>query len=363
MIFNLKKNILWAALFLIACFAAMHQESSAKPTISGTITSYNPGGYRMQLKRDDGAVKTIVLKPGCQFMMNGQKVSCNVFRLNMRVCVRICGSLMDNPLQGDMVADYMSSKNVVARHASTPNPTQVGGFANTGGTAANMSSILPNMSNITPNISGPLGIGGKFQADSSTFPQGNPAAAAQGAVPAVQGQSDTLLGDPSNPYKQGTAAPGAVQPIGTTVGQGQYPGGFMPGSGNPANMGASNPYDPYASSSNSSLSSILGLDDDKDKENEGGFMRSQNGSPFSMQTVNFIGRIVTADTVTRTITVLPDGQNQNIQIVLHQMVNPVNAQTGQTVQIKDLQPGMAISVQGLANTAGIIEARQVKVAR
>lgn len=366
---DLKKiGRLFAALIIVlsAALALPLQSLAGKPTISGTITVYNPGGYKMQLRRDDGVVKTIVMRQGCQFMMNGQKVSCNAFRPNMRVCVRICGSVMDNPLQCDLVADYMSSKNVVARHAGTPNPTQVGGFASTGGPASNMAAILPNMTNVTPNISGPLGLGGNFPVDNTNFPQGNPANAAQGADPAIQGQagSDAALADPSNPYKQGTAAPGAVQPIGTTVGQGQYPGGFMPGVGNPANMGMNtNPYDPYASGSNSSLSSILNLDDDKDKDKDDGFMRSPSNGPFSMQTANFLGRIIAADARTRTITVLPDGQNQNVQIILPQMVNPVNAQTGQLVQIKDLQPGMAIAVQGLANTAGIIEARSIRVAR
>lgn len=380
-------NILMQTAFvcLLAFTVAVSAAWAGKPTISGILKAYNPGGGRLQILRDDGVVKTVIMRPGCQFMMNGAKVSCNSFRNNMRVCVRICGSVVANPLECDLIADFMSSKNVVARKANTPNPTAVGGFAGTAGPAGTLASVFSNANAANPSIMGPLGIGGNFPGsltnpgggapNNSAFPGNDPASIAQGANPAIQGSPDAnaALADPSNPYKQGTAAPGAVQPIGTTVGQGQYPGGFMPGSGNPALANSQNPYasaNPYGNNSidptnpmglKSTASLINSGDDDDEEKDEGSFMPSQ--TPFSMQLVQFSGKIMSADARTRSITVLPEGQTQPIQVVVHQMVNPVDAGSRQAMKFTDIQPGMSISVQGMANTAGIIEARQVMIAR
>jgi len=89
-------------------------------------------------------------------------------------------------------------------------------------------------------------------------------------------------------------------------------------------------------------------------------MPAPNG-PFSMQLVTFSGRVMSADARTRSLTIMPDGQTQPTQVVLHQMVNPTNT-SGQAVNLANIQPGMAVSVQGMANAAGIIEARKVIVA-
>ena len=372
------KTGLSAGMVLFGCLTVMFMlvfsgsAQAGKPTISGLIKAYNPGGGRMQIQRDDGVIKNIIMRPGCQFMMNGQKVPSSAFRLKMRVCVRICGSVVGDPLECDLVADYQSSKDIVARHANTPNPTTSGGFAGTGGPAATLASVYNTSMNTIPNISGPLGIGGNFPQNSSS-PIGDPTLAAVGVDPAIQnspqaGGSFDNLADPANPYKQGTAAPGAVQPIGTTVGPGQYPGGVLPGSGNPANMGtaiatANNPYSVniYDSSNPAGLKSTASLinTDDDEEEEDGSFMPAPSG-PFSMQVVTFTGRVMRADAMTRSITVLPNGQGQPVQVTLHQMVVPVNV-AGQTVQLSDVQPGMGISIQGVANSAGIIEARKVIV--
>lgn len=359
------RRLLWA--LLLISLSLTTSVWAAKPTISGVLKHYNPGGGRFQIVRDDGVTKTVIMRPGCQFMMSGQKVSSSAFRPNMRVCVRICGSVMDNPLECDLVADFMSSKNVVARRASSPNPTQVGGFAGTAGPAATLTTLFNNP-NVMPNVSGPLGIGGQFPAQN--FPSSDPTQIAQGATPAQQTnpQVDANLANPANPYKQGTAAPGAVQPIGTTVGPGQFPGGVAPGAGNPASL-TPNPYqvsNPYASNSYDptnpgglpSMSDLLN-GSDEDDEDDGAFIKPPSG-PFSMQLVNFTGRIVQADVRTRSITIMPNGQAQTVQVLLPQMVAPTNAQ-GQAIDFGALQPGLGISVQGVANTAGIVEARQVLV--
>ncbi|MCR4784094.1 MAG: hypothetical protein K6A35_06200, partial [bacterium] len=107
-----------------------------------------------------------------------------------------------------------------------------------------------------------------------------------------------------------------------------------------------------------STASLINTDDDEEEE-DGGFMPAPSG-PFSMQVVTFTGRVMRADAMTRSITVLPNGQGQPVQVTLHQMVVPVNV-AGQTVQLSDVQPGMGISIQGVANSAGIIEARKVIV--
>ncbi len=331
-----------AALFLIAIFFYPALAWAGKPTISGLIKSYNPGGRRMQIQRDDGVVKTIIMRPGCQFMLNGQKASSNAFRPQMRVCVRICGSVVGDPLECDLIADFMSSKNVVARHAGTPNPTTVGGFAGTAGPAATLTSVFSNATGAAPNVMGPLGIGGNFPGSNtnsgtngipsnSAFPNaGNPATIAQGATPATQ-----------------TSPQANMSQNGQT------------------NLGGANPYaqNPYSLGNEAQFNSTASLiygGDDKDKEEQGNFMPAPNG-PFSMQLVTFSGRVISSDARTRSLTIMPDGQNQPTQVILHQMVSPTNT-SGQTVDLANIQPGMAISVQGMANAAGIIEARKVIVA-
>ncbi|MGM9992798.1 MAG: hypothetical protein ACI376_08160 [Candidatus Bruticola sp.] len=306
---------------------------AGKPTISGTIKSYNPGGRRLQLQRDDGVVKTIIMRPGCQFMVNGNKTSCNSFRPQMRVCVRICGSVVGDPLECDLIADYMSSKNVVARHAGTPNPTTVGGFAGTAGPAATLTSVFSNANNATPNVMGPLGIGGNFPGSNNTAAPtaGNPALAAQGAIPATQTSPQNNPGAPNqNPLIGG------------------------------ANPYANNPYSLGNQAEFNSTAALISGSDDKDKDEKNNFMPAPGG-PFSMQLVNFNGRVMNADARTRSLTIMPDGQSQPIQVTIHQMISPVNT-SGQNVDIANIQPGMAVSVQGMANTAGIIEARKVVVA-
>ncbi|MBQ7528940.1 hypothetical protein IJT10_03440 [bacterium] len=338
--YGLKKN--WLALIVLLCILLPIPTWAGKPTVSGLLKSYNPGGNRLQLLRDDGTVKTVIMRPGCQFMVNGEKASSSAFRINMRVCVRICGSVMSDPLECDLIADYLSSKNVVSRHASTPNPSSVGGYASTGGPAATLASIYATGGG-TPNMSGPLGLGGRFNNDPTTNP------------------NQPNLADPSNPYQQGTAAPGAVQPTGTTVGPGMYSGGVVPGAGNPANMNNGLPINnPYASN-NFNNGDLINLNNDDDEDDRGSFIPQQSGSPFAMQIANFAGQIINLDPNTRSVAVLPAGQNQPIQVMIPPMVQIINSKTGQAVDMKTLQPGAMISVQGLTNSAGIIEARQVQV--
>lgn len=331
-----------AAVLMIAFFFWPTLAWAGKPTISGVIKNYNPGGRRMQIQRDDGVVKTIIMRPGCQFMVNGQKTSCNSFRPQMRVCVRICGSVVGDPLECDLIADFMSSKNVVARHAGTPNPTTVGGFAGTAGPAATLTSVFSSATGAAPNVMGPLGIGGNFPGsntnpgangvpNTNAFPNaGNPATIAQGATPATQTSPQNNLGN------------NQVNNL------------------NGANPYAQNPYSLGNETQFNSTASLIYGGDDKDKEEQGSFMPAPNG-PFSMQLVTFNGRVMSADARTRSLTIMPDGQNQPTQVVLHQMVNPTNT-SGQTVDLANVQPGMAVSVQGMANAAGIIEARKVIIA-
>ena len=111
--YNIAKRGLLFLLPLLLILAALAGSAEAKPTISGTLLNYNPGAGKLQIKRADGVVKSIKMRPNSIYAMNGVEGSPHYFRIGMQVAVRICGSINDDPLQGDMMVDAFSSGAIV----------------------------------------------------------------------------------------------------------------------------------------------------------------------------------------------------------------------------------------------------------
>ena len=379
--------LVWAFVFLLGAVA------EARPTVSGTLKAFNPGAGRLQIQREDGTVKNVVLRENAVYEVYGNKVAPTTFKPGMRVVVRICGSLADDPLEADLLTDYGSSGRYVTRSAGTPNHTPVGNFA-TGAGAGGVSPGLPSLGG--PSVLGPLGMGGNFQGSLTnpgihgpvqnsaypSIPQMTPGANT-GAQPSPLGSPFTgqAVANPSgaaNPY----VAPG---PAGATNPYGAPNPYVAPGPAGAANpYGVPNPYgapgpagaaSPYGAQSPSamlgvdqsaggpSVASMINGSEDEDEDEEGsnfGF-NANAGGPLGMQVVQFQARVLSADPQNRVLTVVPAGATYPIQVALPPAIYPVHGGTGQAVPVESIRPGQGVMVHGLSNSAGIVEARQVQV--
>lgn len=351
-------HVVLAVILALLLPAAAH----ARPTVSGTLEAYNPGARRLQIKRDDGALKTVVLRENAAYEVYGNKVAPTYFKPGMKVAVRITGSLGDDPLEADLLTDYGSSGRYVSRSATSPYNTPVGNYA-TGGGAGGVSPGLPQLGG--PSVLGPLGHGGNFPG-SLTNPMGG--AVNNSAFPAIpQMQPGSGMG--AQPAPGGSPFTGEV-----VAGQSQpgaAPGGVAPGPGGMTSQPS--PYGqpgPYGASSMvgggnpadaMSPGSLMGGNDDEEDEEGGGFQAPNAGGPMGMQIVQFQARVMTADAANRVLTVVPAGAAYPLQVSLPPGLYPVHQGTGQAVPVDGIRPGQGVVVHGLTNAAGIVEARQVQV--
>ena len=351
-------------LILAICFViGLALDAFAKPTIAGTLINYNPGAGRLQIRREDGTVKSVVMVPGAVYELYGQQVSGGNFRAGMKVMVRICGSLGDNPLQGDLMTDYGSSNRYVARTAHSSNNTPVGSIASVGGASGPMGSAPAA---ITPSIIGPVGLGGNFPG-SLTNPGAN-GPVNNSAFPAMPATTNPVSGAQPSPAGSpftGQVIAGQTNPNGTPV---------NPAGGNPyaqQNLYAqqTNPYaqsisgvQDMSSSGMPSMSSMINGSDDEDDEDGGSFMPSSSGGggPLGMQVVQVQGRVMAVDPRNRSITVVPANAVQPVQVSLPANLYPAD-QAGRPIPLEQVRSGYGIIIQGLANAAGIIEARRIQI--
>src|SRR5690606_4537694 len=105
---------------LLLALALMPLPAGRRPTRTAARAARNPRAGRLQIRRADGVVKTIVLRQGAQFEMYGTRVSPAQFRQGMQVAVRVVGALNDDPLEADLLTDYGSSSQYVATNATSP---------------------------------------------------------------------------------------------------------------------------------------------------------------------------------------------------------------------------------------------------
>lgn len=350
-----KRMFLWL-LPLALAFIWLSGATEAKPTISGLLMNYNPGGGRLQIKRADGVIKTIVMRPNAIYALNGVEGSPHYFHNGMQVAVRICGSVNDNPLQGDLLIDAYSSGAIVQRRASSYGNTNVGTFAMVGG-ANGISSLSPIAP--SPSVVGPIGLGGNFRGsltnpgtagpiNNSAYPTMNSPAAGGLAV-------NTLNG--GNNSSSGTSL------ISGDTNQG----------GNNA-YAARDPYDnrsvmggmtPSSNGTNTGMAEMVGGDAPKaEEQNNGMFTASQAGSgPLGMQIAQVQGGILGVDPRNRVLSIVPNGSTQPVHVKVPAGVPITNSSNGQPTSFESLRAGQGIMVAGMSNAAGIIEARQVTVAQ
>lgn len=348
--------LLFALLVVTLCVIAP-SPALARPTVSGVLVAYNPGGGRLQIRRADGVLKSVQLIPAARFELRGQEVSRTTFRLGMQVAVRVVGALNVEPLQGDLLTDFSSSTRYVARSATSPHHTPVGNYA-TGGGAGGVSPGLPSLGG--PSVLGPLGMGGNFPGalthplepiphGNSAFPQviQGPGGAAQ---PSPLGSPFTGEAIARQPGVSPLApAPSPLQGFGTSPGAGPPPYGF----GSPAGAVIGSP-----GGQPSSPASMFGGDEEEGEEGAlGGF----GGPGLGMQVLQFQGRLLSVDPVNRVLTVVPAGAAYPLQVSLPGGLHPVHGPTRQPVGLDGLKPGQGVAVHGLKNAAGMVEARAVVV--
>ncbi len=361
--------VLTLALAWSTCGAAQ-----ARPTVAGTLKAFNPGAGRLQIQREDGVLKNVVLVPNATFEVYGNKVAPATFRPGMRVAVRICGSLADDPLEADLLTDYGSSNRYVSRSAASPYSTPVGNYA-TGAGSGGVSPGLPGLGG--PSVLGPMGMGGNFPGaltnpeipgplHNSAFPaipQSTPGAN-PGAQPSPLGSPFTgqvVAGQTGAPLPAPGSVGGPVNP---------YPGQAPNGPANP--YVASSPYgNPNSTSAMlgveqdpagpSVASMIGGAGDDEDEDEGGPGFQAKASGPLGAQVVQFQARVMATDPRNRVLTVVPASSAYPIQVALPPSVYPIHAATGQAVPLDGLRSGQGVMIHGLSNAAGIVEARQVQV--
>jgi len=350
--------------------------AQAGPTVAGTLKAFNPGAGRLQIQREDGVVKNVVLVPNATFEVYGNKVAPNTFRPGMRVAVRIRGSLADDPLQADLLTDYGSSSRYVSRSAASPYSTPVGNYA-TGAGSGGVSPGLPGLGG--PSVLGPMGMGGNFPGaltnpaipgplHNSAFPaipQSTPGTNT-GAQPSPLGSPFTgqvVAGQTGAPMPAPGSVGGPVNP---------YPGQASPYAGQASPYATASPYgNPNSPSAmlgveqgpgGPSVASMIGGGGDEDDEDEGGpgFQANASG-PLGAQVVQFQARVMSTDPRNRVLTVVPASSAYPIQVALPPSVYPIHAATGQAVPLDGLRSGQGVMIHGLSNAAGIVEARQVQV--
>ena len=342
------------ALCLCALIAWLILASGAaqagKPTVSGTLQNYNPGGGRLQIVRADGVVKTIVMRPNAVYALNGVVGSPHYFRNGMKVAVRICGSVTDDPLQGDLLIDAFSSGKIIQRRAFSSNNTTTGTFASVGG-----ANGIASMAQPAPSVVGQIGMGG-LNSPISNNPVSNPnpgalaistisapePAKTEGSAAGLMGGEESSPYAASNPYENRTGL-GNINPLGA-----------------PNNMN-------NASGLNnaSAMGSLMGAGDSEQAAGSGSsvFVAPQASSgPLGMQIAQIQGTILTIDARNRVIAVVPQGGAEPIQVRVPAGVPITNSNNGQQASFEMLRAGNMLIVAGMSNAAGIVEARQITVA-
>ncbi len=325
--------------------------AQAKPTISGILQNYNPGGGRLQIVRADGVVKTVVMRPNAIYALNGVVGSPHYFRNGMNVAVRICGSINDDPLQGDLLIDAFSSGKVVQRRANTYNNTTVGTFASVSGAngIASMSSpVAP-----APSVVGPVGLGGNFTGSltnpgvagpvtNSAFPSMNQPGPGSLAVSTISNSSETT--------SQNSTLMGSDDDAAKKTEEAYANQGFMNGP---------------AGSSTGLNSMISGSDVSNNGQGANGMLvTSQSSSgPLGMQIAQIQGGIISIDPRNLVIAVVPQGATQPVQVKVPAGTPIINSRNGQPVTFAELITGQQVMIAGVANAAGFVEARQLTVAK
>ena len=300
------KRMLFWLLPLTAVFFWLSGVTEAKPTISGLLMNYNPGGGRLQIKRADGVIKTIVMRPNAIYALNGVEGSPHYFHNGMQVAVRICGSVTDDPLQGDLLIDAFSSGAVVQRRASSYGNTNVGTFAMVGG-ANGISSLSPIAP--SPSVVGPIGLGGNFRGSLT-----NPGTAGP-------------INNSAFPTMQGPAAGGLAV---STLNDGSSANSGTSLISDDVNKKANNPYaarDPYDSrgmmggmtassnGTNTGMAEMVGGDEPKPEQNNGIYTAPQASSgPLGMQIAQVQGGILGVDPRNRVLSIVPNGSTQPVHV-------------------------------------------------
>ncbi len=368
-----------ALALVLACLAC--GVAQARPTVSGILKAFNPGARRLQIQRDDGVVKSVVLSQNAAYEVYGNKVAPSTFKPGMRVAVRICGSLADDPLEADLLTDYGSSSRYVSRSAGSPYSTPVGNYA-TGAGSGGVSPGLPALGG--PSVMGPMGMGGNFPGSLTnpavpgpinnsafpTIPQMTPGATT-GAQPSPLGSPFTgqvVAGQVGGPTGTSASPSGQANPYAPQAPYGQAnlyapqaPYGQANPYGNPSRPSTMLGVD-QDSASPSVASMIGGSNDDDDEDEQGGpGFSPKAGGPLGAQVVQFQARVMSTDPRNRVLTVVPAGSANPIQVSLPPTIYPVHSATGQAVPIDGIRPGQGVMVHGLSNAAGIVEARQVQV--
>ncbi len=351
----MRKRMLFWLLPLLAVFFWLSGVTEAKPTISGLLMNYNPGGGRLQIKRADGVIKTIVMRPNAIYALNGVEGSPHYFRNGMQVAVRICGSVHDDPLQGDLLIDAFSSGAIVQRRASSYSNTNVGTFAMVGGAngISRLSPIAPS-----PSVVGPIGLGGNFKGSLT-----NP-----GTAGPINNSAFPSMNSP---------APGGLAV--SNISEGSNSGASLihndPGQAANNPYAAKDPYDnrgmmggitPSSNGTNTGMAAMVGGDEppaDQQQAN-GIFTAQQSGSgPLGMQIAQIQGGILGIDPRNRVLSVVPNGATQPVHVKVPPGIPITNSSNGQSASFESLRTGQGVIIAGMSNAAGIIEARQVTVAQ
>lgn len=320
---------------------------AGKPTVSGVLQNYNPGGGRLQIVRSDGVVKTVIMRPDAIYALNGVVGSPHYFRNGMKVAVRICGSITDDPLQGDLLIDAFSSGKIVQRRAFSSNNTTVGTFASVGG-----ANGIASMAQPAPSVVGPIGLGTiSSPLNNNPVSNPNPGALAISTINSPEpkkpeGSAAGLMGgEEGSPYT-------SEDPYANRQGLGQI---------NP--LGA-----PTMSAPSNPQAGMTAMIGGSDMENTGSatgsgvFVSSQASSgPLGMQIAQIQGTVLSIDARNRVLAVVPQGGMQPIQVRVPQNVSVVNNKNGQMLGFETLRSGTPIIIAGMSNAAGIVEARQVMV--
>ena len=345
--FITKLLLLFMPLALLVVCSGLAQ---AKPTISGILQNYNPGGGRLQIVRADGVVKTVVMRPNAIYALNGVVGSPHYFRNGMNVAVRICGSINDDPLQGDLLIDAFSSGKVVQRRANTYNNTTVGTFASVSGAngiASMASPVAP-----APSVVGPVGLGGNFTGSltnpgvagpvtNSAFPSMNQPGQGSLAVSTISNTSETTSQNSTLMDNDEAAAKKAEEAYAHQ--------GFMSGP---------------AGSSTGLNSMISGSDVSNNGQPNGMLVTAQSSSgPLGMQIAQIQGGIISIDPRNLVIAVVPQGSTQPVQVKVPAGTPITNSRDGQPVTFGELITGQQVMIAGVANAAGFVEARQLTVAK
>lgn len=341
-----RRGAFWF-LSLVMIFALGGGLAWAKPTVSGLLVNYNPGAGKLQIKRADGVIKRVVMRPNAVYALNGVQGSPHYFKVGMQVAVRICGSITDDPLQGDLLIDAFSSSAIVQRRAASYGNTPIGGFASVGG-ASGVASMPASMQ--APVVAG-IGMGGI-----ANNPNGF-SAASPGMNAYNQGAGALAVSTIASPTPP-ASSPSSTSLMGGSSSTSQADSGYNPYD-NRSVMGGMNP---NSSGTNAGMAAMVGGDEPKEEQQSGMYTAPQASSgPLGLQIAQVQGGILSIDTRNRVLSVVPHGSAQPVQVKVPQGVVITSSVTGQNVPFESLRSGQGVNVSGMANAAGIVEARQMVV--